>query len=137
MAAARSRGPADTVEARWQCLRLSWQWWHTVRGIRSPGRPFPGIVALLEAAAAQPRLRRLYPFTSHYALAFSTSTRHPWSVRAGPIEPLHDGRFRVYRRTPFAVIGETETAEQAVALMLEHLPAGPEPVITSPTDERM
>ncbi|WP_050374015.1 DUF6193 family natural product biosynthesis protein [Streptomyces acidiscabies] len=120
MAAARGRGPADVVEARWESLRLSRQWRHAVHEIRSPGCPYPGIVPLLEAAAAQPRLRRLYPFTSHFALFFS--------VWAGSIEPLHNGRFKVRRRSPSAVIGEVETAEEAVAMVLELLPTGPEPV---------
>ncbi|MEU1013904.1 DUF6193 family natural product biosynthesis protein [Streptomyces sp. NPDC005890] len=124
MAAARRRGPADVVEARWQALRLSWQWRHAVHQIRSPGRPFPGIVPLLEAAAAQPRLRRLYPFTSHFALLFSSSTSYPWTVQAGSIEPLPNGRFKVRRlSSPSAVVGEVETAEEAVTLLLELLPS--------------
>ncbi|WP_341868300.1 DUF6193 family natural product biosynthesis protein [Streptomyces africanus] len=135
VAAARSRGPADAVEAHWQSLRLSWQWRHAVHQIRSPGRPYPGIVALLEAAAAQPRLRRLYPVTSHFALLFSSSTSYPWTVQAGSIEPLHNGRFKVRRRSPFTLIGEVETAEEAVALVLELLPTDPEPVIAASPDE--
>jgi hypothetical protein len=137
MAAARSRGPADVVEAHWQSLRLSWQWRHAVHEIRSPGRPYPGIVPLLDAAAAQPRLRRLYPFTSHFALLFSSSTSYPWSVQAGSIEPLHNGRFKVRRRSPFAVIGEVETAEEAVAMVLELLPTGPGPIVTASADEHV
>ncbi len=105
--------------------------------IRSPQRPYPGIVPLLEAAAAQPRLRRLYPFTSHFALLFSSSTSYPWTVQAGWIEPLHNGRFKVRRRSPFAAISEVETAEEAVALVLEALPTGHEPVITASADEHM
>jgi hypothetical protein len=108
-----------------------------VHQIRSPGRPYPGIVPLLETAAAQPRLRRLYPFTSHFALLFSSSTSYPWTVQAGSIEPLHNGRFKIRRRSPFTVIGEVETAEEAVALVLELLPTGPEPVITASADEHV
>ncbi|MFE0629197.1 DUF6193 family natural product biosynthesis protein [Streptomyces sp. NPDC058864] len=137
MAAARSRGPADVVEARWQSLRLSRQWLHAVHQIRSPGRPYPGIVPLLEAAAAQPRLRRLYPFTSHFTLLFSSSTSHPWTVQGGSVEPLHNGRFKVRRRGPSAVIGEFGTAEEAVALVLELLPTGVEPVITASAEDHV
>ncbi|MFI9243917.1 DUF6193 family natural product biosynthesis protein [Streptomyces sp. NPDC053086] len=135
MAAARSRGPADAVEAHWLSLRLKWQWSRAVHQIRAPGRPYPGIVPLLEAAAAQPRLRRLYPFTSHFALLFSSSTSYPWTVQAGSIEPLDNGRFKVRRRDPLAVIGEVDTAEEAVTLVLQLLPTGSEPVITSSEDE--
>ncbi|MEV7243077.1 DUF6193 family natural product biosynthesis protein [Streptomyces sp. NPDC093248] len=136
-AAARSRGPADVVEAQWESLRLSWQWRHAMHRVRSPGRPYPGIVLLLEAAAAQPRLRRLYPFTSHFALLFSSSTGYPWTVQAGSIEPLDNGRFKVRRRSPSALIGEVGTAEEAVALVLGLLPTGREPLITAPRDEHV
>lgn len=108
---------------------------HAAHQIRSPGRPYPGIVPLLDAAAAQPGLRRLYPFTSHFALLFSSSTSYPWTLQAGSIEPLRNGRFKVFRRKPFAVIGEVGTAEEAVTLVLELLPAGSEPVITASADE--
>ncbi|MFI6937630.1 DUF6193 family natural product biosynthesis protein [Streptomyces sp. NPDC050418] len=135
MAAAHRRGPADAVEARWQSLRLAWQWRYVAHQIHKPGHPYPGIVPLLDAAAAQPRLRRLYPFTSHFALLFSSSTGYPWTVQAGTIEPLLNGRFRVHRRKPFTVIGEVGTAEEAVNLLLELLPTGTEPVITTAANE--
>lgn len=135
MAAARRRGPADAVEAHWQALRLKWRWSHAAHQIRSPERPYPGIVPLLEAAAAQPRLRRLYPFTSHFALCFSSSTGYPWAVQTGSIEPLHNGRFKVRRHNPFAVIAEVDTAEEAVNLVLELLPTDSEPVITASADD--
>ncbi|MBM9506432.1 hypothetical protein [Actinacidiphila acididurans] len=38
-AAARGRGPADTVDARWQSLALIWQWRREVHEIRRPGTP--------------------------------------------------------------------------------------------------
>ncbi|GGX88767.1 hypothetical protein GCM10010510_37350 [Streptomyces anandii JCM 4720] len=85
---------------------------------RSPGRPYPGIVPLLEAAATQPRLRRLYPVTSYFTLFFSSSTSYPWTVQIGWIQPLHNGRFVVRRCSPSAVIGEADTAEEAVSLVL-------------------
>ncbi|MFD3756312.1 DUF6193 family natural product biosynthesis protein [Streptomyces sp. NPDC058622] len=136
MAAARARGPVDLVEARWQSLLLAWQWRQEAQKIRAPGRPFPPIVPLLEAAAAQPRIRRLYPFTSHFALGLSSSTGHPWTVWGGAIEPLRNGRFTVRRREPSAVIGEVATAEEAVRLLTELLPTGCEPAITDSEAER-
>ncbi|MER7539187.1 DUF6193 family natural product biosynthesis protein [Streptomyces sp. NPDC097704] len=135
MAAARSRGLAEAVEARWETLRLSWRWMQAVHQVRSPGRLYPGIVPLMEAAAAQPRLRRLYPFTSHFTLLFSSSISYPWSVQAGSIEPLHNGRFKVRRRSPSAVIGEVDTAEEAVTLVLELLPDDSDPAVTASADE--
>ncbi|MEY9877933.1 hypothetical protein ABH931_007457 [Streptacidiphilus sp. MAP12-33] len=134
MVAARSRGPADTVDARWRALQLKAQWEWAVHEIRSPGRPYPRLVTLLEVAAAQPRLRRLYPFTSHFALVFSSSTTYAWrAVQAGSIEPLHNGRFKVRRHRPF-VICEVDTPEEAVNAVLELLPAGSDPIITASPD---
>ncbi|MEV7602967.1 DUF6193 family natural product biosynthesis protein [Kitasatospora sp. NPDC089797] len=131
LAAARARGAAHAVEAHWQILRLRRRWNEQAHRIRSPGHPYPGIVALLEAAGAQPRLRRLYPFTSHFTLRFSRcDSNGPWSVQAGSIEPLHNGRFTVRRCSPTAVVGEVATAEEAVALVVALLPAGRDPVVT-------
>ncbi|MFB7245611.1 DUF6193 family natural product biosynthesis protein [Streptomyces populi] len=135
-AEARRHGLAALVEAQWLSIQLAWQWKRDVHEIRSPGRPCPGIVPLLKAAAAAPRLRRLYPFTSHFALLFSSLTGYPWTVQAGSVEPLRNGSFRVRRRDPSAVIGEVETAEEAVDLVVGLLPADFEPVITVPTDSR-
>lgn len=89
---------------------------------RSPKRPFPRVVPLVEAAGAEPRLRRLYPVNSHFTLLFSSSTTYPWTVEGGSIEPLRDGRFTVRRRHPYGVIGMTDSPEEAVALVLELLP---------------
>jgi Family of unknown function (DUF6193) len=131
MAAARRRGPADAVEAQWLTLRLRWQWMTEAHEIRSPGAPYPRILALLEAAAAEPRLRRLYPFTSHFTLAFSSSTTHPWVLQAVGIEPRRNGAFRVRTRHAPDLSAEIGTAEQAVALAVEALPPGPGPTITN------
>ncbi|MER7849257.1 DUF6193 family natural product biosynthesis protein [Kitasatospora sp. NPDC096077] len=137
IAAVHGRGPADAVEARWQALRLRWQRSEAAHRIRSPRRPYPGVVPLLEAAAAQPGLRRLSPFTSHYTLRFGCSgtTDGFGTVLAGSIEPLHDGRFRVRHRS--TVVGEVDTADEAVVLVLEHLPTGPDPVVTVTADEHL
>jgi hypothetical protein len=137
LAAARSRGPADLVEAHWQALLLRWQWRTEVDRLRSPGRPQPGIVPLLEAAAAQPRLRRLYPFTSHSTLRFSSSDADgSRDYQAGSISPLRNGRFTVRRQSPPAVIGEVDTAEEAVTLLVGLLPTGADPVVTLSAEDR-
>ncbi|MET9451784.1 DUF6193 family natural product biosynthesis protein [Streptomyces cinerochromogenes] len=38
---------------------------------------YTDFVALLDAAAAEPRLRRLFPFTSMWVLCFSADTEEP------------------------------------------------------------
>ena len=79
--------------------------------------------ALIEAAYAEPRLRQLYPFTSHWSLLFSTSTRPRLSHV--PV-CLHVGRGEDYVVTMNylgQILGETATAEEAVSLAADNLPA--------------
>lgn len=118
LAAARELGPAEAVEARWQQLLLVWQWHRVRREVLQPGGAYPDIVSLIEAAIAEPKLRQLYPFTSH-----------PWSVLAPSVEPLQDGRFRVRRPRSSDVIGFTHTADAAVSLVVDNLPAGLGPAV--------
>jgi hypothetical protein len=134
LAAARLLGPAETVETRWQQLLLVWRWHHERHEALHPGSAYPDIVALIEAAGAEPELRQLYPFTSHFGLLFSSCTSHPWSVQAPSIEPLRDGRFCVRRPRSSGVIGFTHTASAAVALVVDTLPAGLGPAVDSKGD---
>jgi hypothetical protein len=127
LAAARLRGPAEAVAIRWQQLLLVWRWHCERHQAIYPSRAYPDLAALIEAAGAEPKLRQLYPFTSHFRLCFSSHTSHPWSVRAPSIEPLRDDRFRVLRRSE--VIEVTDTAAAAVALAVANLPAGLGPAV--------
>ncbi|MER5428168.1 DUF6193 family natural product biosynthesis protein [Streptomyces sp. NPDC002588] len=124
LAAAHLRGPAEAVDVRWRQLLLVWQWHRDRQEILRPGAPYPGVVPLLEAAAAHPLTRRLYPFTSHFTLCLGSRTRYPYDVRAPAVTPMSDGRFRVHRLRVAAPIGHTDTAEEAVALVAAHLPDG-------------
>ncbi|WP_329180774.1 DUF6193 family natural product biosynthesis protein [Streptomyces decoyicus] len=66
LAKGHTHGPAEAVEARWQQLMRVWQWQRERHEALTPGKPYPGILPLLEAARADPCLRQLYPFTSHF-----------------------------------------------------------------------
>ncbi|MET8450988.1 DUF6193 family natural product biosynthesis protein [Streptomyces sp. NPDC005209] len=133
--AARRRGSADAVDAQWQRLVLKWRWLREVHEIRRPGRAYPDMPHLLVAAGAAPRLRRLYPFTSHFTLCFSSRTSYPWAVQGGSIEALPTGGFKVYRHDPYAMVDEACTAEEAVVLAVGLLPSRADPVITGSTGE--
>lgn len=129
--------PAQAVEACWQRLPVAWRRRQRLHEARYPGRPYPEIVALIEAAGADPALRQLYPFTSHFTLNLSSVTSYPWSVRAPAVDPLDDGRFRVRRPGTPRVIGFARTAEAAVGLVVGHLPAGLGPAVAhDPADRR-
>ncbi|MGR7001196.1 DUF6193 family natural product biosynthesis protein [Yinghuangia aomiensis] len=118
MAAARAEGPAAVVEAQWETLSLRWGW--SERHSTGAGR---GLVNLIAAARAEPRLAQLYPFTSHYMLRLSACMPFPYRIVAPQVEPMRDGRFRVYAPRSAALIGTTDTVEEAVSLVLQHLPA--------------
>ncbi|WP_258574683.1 DUF6193 family natural product biosynthesis protein [Streptomyces shenzhenensis] len=135
--AARELGPAATVEVRWQQLLLVWRWSRARHEVLHPDIPFPDIVSLIEAAGAEPRLRRFYPFTSHFTLCLSSRTNYPWSFLAPAVEPLRDGRFRVRARPEGSDRGSVEagvvnTAEAAVALAVDNLPVALGPAVVAP-----
>ncbi|GAA1407000.1 hypothetical protein GCM10009639_55320 [Kitasatospora putterlickiae] len=126
----RVRGPGDAVEARWQQLVLIWRWHCERHEVRSPGRPYPGIVPLLKAAQVEPTLRQLYPFTSHHTLCFSSCTTYPWVLRAPVVDPLIDGRFRIRQPRSSTVIGYADSPEEAIILVTAHLPASLGPAVS-------
>ncbi|MGW6709866.1 DUF6193 family natural product biosynthesis protein [Streptomyces sp. NPDC054956] len=109
----------DPSARRWQRLPTTWR-----RMVEQSGsEPMSqGVLALIEAAGEEPRLRRLYPYTSHFTLWFSASSGHPFAVTAPAVEPLPDGRFRVRGPRQTTVLGETDTAPAAIALVVANLP---------------
>ncbi|QIY97678.1 DUF6193 family natural product biosynthesis protein [Streptomyces sp. S1D4-11] len=134
VAAAHRRGPADAVEARWRQPALAWQWRRERQEVLRPGVGHPGIVDLIEVARAE-RTRRLYPYTSHFALHLSSCTRYPYALRVPSVLPRHDGRFQVFVPRGGTLLGETDTAEAAVALVVAHLPAGLGPAVAGTADD--
>lgn len=107
------------VEAQWIDRRRTWE-----DGLERLGPEVwrLGTIAVLEAAHAHPLLRRLYPYTSHCHVHFSSTTRFPYEVAVPYVIPLPDGRFRVVRRDPAGEVGEVATAGEAVALVAAHAP---------------
>ncbi|MEU8110702.1 DUF6193 family natural product biosynthesis protein [Micromonospora sp. NPDC048947] len=107
------RDPAGLVESEWRHLRTE-----------AAEVDWPEYHALVEAAYAEPKLRRLYPFTSHWSLRFSTSTRP--SLSRDVLVCLHPRRGKDYIVTMGFTgqeLGETATAEEAVSLAARNLPA--------------
>ncbi|MEU2389934.1 DUF6193 family natural product biosynthesis protein [Streptomyces sp. NPDC007369] len=114
-------GTDESVEARWQRLPTTWRLMLD-RGDSQAAATGRGVLALIEAASAQPELRRLYPFTTRCVLRFGSGSGLPTETDTPAVEPLRDGRFRVLSPSLTRVIGETDTAEAAVALLLAQLP---------------
>lgn len=98
---------------------------------RTPGTR-QGNPLVVEAAYAQPKLRGLYPWPSHGTLKFLRSGP-PWEVDLGapPLVTFDDLPFIVCDEPPYQVyttgytdlLGEASTAEEAVAIVVSHLPA--------------
>ncbi|MFF1740353.1 DUF6193 family natural product biosynthesis protein [Streptomyces mirabilis] len=135
VAAAHRRGPADLVEAKWRQLALVWQWRRERHEVLRPGVGYPGIVHLIEVARTERTLRQLYPYNSHFALHLSSCTRYPYVLRAPSVLPQDDERFRVFMARGGTLLGETDTAEAAVALVVAHLPAGLGPAVAGTADD--
>ncbi|MFF2546452.1 DUF6193 family natural product biosynthesis protein [Kitasatospora sp. NPDC058063] len=134
LAAARAIGPEAATEARWEGLVLSWEWLQHDIG-HGPGSCNDGLVRLLKAARAEPRLRRLFPWTSHYNLHFSLSTSFPWAAAGVPFAvPQDGGGYQIHRPGGSEVLGTPATPAEAVALLVEHLPPDLGPVFNHPAD---
>ncbi|RKE17301.1 DUF6193 family natural product biosynthesis protein [Streptomyces sp. TLI_171] len=118
-AEAHERGPAAVVEVQWRMMRE--------QAAEAPD--FREFAALVEAAGAEPRLRQLSVFSSHWTLGFSACTGEPSRVEVALV-PSYDGSpYRVQEYLHSGVIGEAATAEEAVALAVAHLPAGLGPAV--------
>lgn len=112
--------PQRLAESEWQSLRKEAR----ERDI------WPAYQALVEAAYAEPALRSLYPFTSHWALRFSTTTR-PHLTRTGPCllaDVVERGYTVSTGFTGSGLLAHTSTAQEAVAAAVRHLPSGLGPV---------
>jgi hypothetical protein len=106
------QGPEQVVTAEWQRLRQS-----------AAQADRPNHQALVESAYREPSLRRLYPYTSHEVLNFSTTTGYPFPPSPVSLTAfVDDASYRVWKRGG-VMIGDTATAEEAVALAVAHLPA--------------
>ncbi|MFF9344542.1 MULTISPECIES: DUF6193 family natural product biosynthesis protein [unclassified Streptomyces] len=111
--------PARMVDSEWRSLRVE------AAGLTTPWAPAHR--DLVEAAHAEPRFRALYPFTSHWALRFSSATR-PAMEPVGPVLwCTGEGGFRTALH--MSEEGRAhDTAREAVAAALRLLPDGIGPV---------
>jgi hypothetical protein len=112
--------PVRLTESEWQHLRTE---------ARESERPGDAYRALVEAAYAEPALRGLYPFTSHWTLRFSTTTR-PHLTIFGPCLLARDvDHYTVSTKfTGADALAQTTTAREAAAAAVRHLPYRPGPV---------
>ncbi|MEV6570497.1 DUF6193 family natural product biosynthesis protein [Streptomyces sp. NPDC051577] len=130
LARAHEHGPAAAVAVGWRLL---------LEGLRQKEDLFSyarSTLRIAEAAYAEPKLRRLYPFTSHRSLHFTTCVGIPYSRDVPHVDPLSDGRYRVHAPSRGAVIGDADTPEAAVALVVSGLPVGCGPAVAGASGDR-
>ena len=116
-ARAHERGPAAVVEVQWR----------TMREQAAEAPDFHEFAGLVEAAHAEPQLRQLYVFSSHWTLGFSSCTGFPFRVEVALVPSYNGSPYRVHLYS--GVIGEAATAEEAVALAAAHLPTDLGPAV--------
>ncbi|MGV9342684.1 DUF6193 family natural product biosynthesis protein [Streptomyces sp. NPDC003688] len=119
-AEAHERGPAAVVAHQWRELRQ----------LAAKEPDFTAFAALVEAAHAEPRLRQLYVFSSHWTLGFSSCTGYPFRDEIAIAPPVEGEPYRVMRRPLRATLGEAATAGEAVALAVSHLRADIGPAVS-------
>ncbi|GGK61941.1 hypothetical protein Ppa06_60830 [Planomonospora parontospora subsp. parontospora] len=118
LAEAAEQGPAHLVSVQWEWVRQD-----------AEEAPWPEYRVLVEAAYAEPRLRQLFPYVSHWLLRFSTTTGSPFSPDVVCLQVGRDG-YVVKASSYGPVLGETAGPEEAVALAARHLPTGIGPAVT-------
>ncbi|MGW2106197.1 DUF6193 family natural product biosynthesis protein [Streptomyces sp. NPDC001948] len=109
--------PVQLAESEWQHLRTE-----------AHEKDWPEYQALVEAAYSERALRDLYPFTSHWTLRFSTSTRPHLTVIPMSLDAHRDTRYTVSANYMGKILAETPTAEEAVSTAVRYLPSGLGPV---------
>ncbi|MDF6041369.1 DUF6193 family natural product biosynthesis protein [Streptomyces sp. JH14] len=85
-----------------------------------------------EAAHAEPALRALYPFTSHWALRFSTTVRPRLTVVGPCLTANGDGTYGAGMGLMTPDLGLFATAHEAVAKAVRQLPSGLGPIALGP-----
>jgi hypothetical protein len=125
VAFAHERGPADAVDLQWRQLQQ-----------RAEAEDPEQLLPLVRAAAAEPRLRQLFPFTSHWALLFTTCTGFPYSHDVPMVAPLENNRYQVIAADRTTHIGEADTAEEAIALVAGALPSDIGPATAGTAEDK-
>lgn len=133
IAFAHERGPADAVAVRWEHIRAQM---HEPMG---DDRPFELGIRAVDAAYAEPRLRQLFPFLSHYVLGFSRCTGFPFTsdipwVGYNLPENCYQVRQPGWIDDP-VVLRQAATAEEAIALVVANLPDGCGPAVAGTCDD--
>jgi uncharacterized protein DUF6193 len=106
--------PVDVIASEWQ--------WMLKDADRADWLEYQ---ALIEAAHAEPELRRLYPFTSHWTLRFATTPDWSSCVRISVAvdSPRGGGEYTIREHWNGPAMLQVHTAAEAIAIVVERVQA--------------
>jgi hypothetical protein len=104
---------SDIIESEWQWMLKDARF-----------ADWPQYQALINAAYAQPRLRRLYPFTSHWSLSFSATPDYPFTPSFVSIDsPRGEGDYTIREWWNGPALTQVSTPAEAIVIAVGHIPA--------------
>nr|WTA23885.1 DUF6193 family natural product biosynthesis protein [Streptomyces sp. NBC_00853] len=105
--------PVDVIASEWQWLLTD-----------ADGADWPQYQALIESAHAEPKLRRLYPFTGHWTLGFSSTPDCAFSPSFVSIDsPRGTGDYTIREWWNGPALHHVTTAAEAIAIAVDRIPA--------------
>ncbi|HEU5025488.1 MAG TPA: DUF6193 family natural product biosynthesis protein [Spirillospora sp.] len=106
--------PADVIASEWQWLLKD-----------AGGADWPQYQALIESAHAEPKLRRLYPYTSHWALGFAAAPDLPFDTPSfvSIDSPRGTGDYTIRQWWNGPALHHVATAAEAIAIAVDRIPA--------------
>jgi hypothetical protein len=104
--------PADVIAAEWQYMLKDAQ-----------QSDWPEYLALIEAAYAEPKLRVLYPYTSHWALNFS-ATPYPFTPSFATLVASRGGDYTVKEWWNGPALAQVTTPNEAISIAVDRIPEG-------------
>ncbi|MEV7508491.1 DUF6193 family natural product biosynthesis protein [Streptomyces sp. NPDC089922] len=105
--------PADVIASEWQWLLKD-----------AADADWPQYQALIESAHAEPKLRGLYPSTSHWALGFSNTPEPPFSPSFVSIDsPRGTGGYTIREWGGGPALHHVSTAAEAIVIAVDRMPA--------------
>ncbi|MFC4071920.1 DUF6193 family natural product biosynthesis protein [Actinoplanes subglobosus] len=104
--------PADVIAAEWQ---------YTLKDAQQSD--WPEYLALIEAAYAEPKLRRLYPYTSHWELSFS-ATPYPFTPSFATLVASRGGAYTVKEWWNGPALAQVTTPAETISIAVDRIPEG-------------
>lgn len=102
----------DRIASEWQWLLKDAQ-----------DTDWPEYRSMIDAAYAKPRLRRLWPYTSHWALSFAEAPDYPFTPSFVSIQaPRGHGGYAIREWWNGPVLHEAATADEAISIAVDRIP---------------